>query len=178
MKWLGISILLITPQCFSMHEALQVAIKQSNLKEVEKLIGLLTQVSAKDSAETHPLLKNNHVDFAQLHQLATELAPKRKAKTQTYAHAAVYQRLIAGGGTIVVGTGIFGVCLYHDIHSGEWNIQNLTSIGIASATAIVHGIKEIYLGATNKDAHNDHAKHLAITSLLLKASNQQEPATA
>ena len=156
-----------------MHDAIQLAIKDGNLQEVEKLVELFGHINSKSAHETHPLLKKP-VDFSALHQLAQDLTPERKAQTQTRDHKAVYQRLLTGGGTVLVGVGILGITIYQDYQSGKWALDELIGTAAASFTAIAHGVKEIKLGVCNQDAHDKHAQHLAITHKLLMACNQPD----
>lgn len=170
MKCLGL-IVLLSYQSYCMQDALKAAIQQSNLPKVQKLLAQTNR--AHQPTETEPI-QSKSVNLAQLHQFATQLTAERQALTEYRTHPAVYNRLLMGGGTILVSFFAIGNYFYQAISTKQPDFQSLCAATVAGGTAIVHGCKEINLGIQNQDAKDAHANHLAITHLLLNAQNEQD----
>ena len=171
MKWIPIFILCISHQNYSMHNALKAAIKQNNLHKVQKL---LAQTNTTHQLTESEPIQHDSVDLSELHQLAIQLRAEHQALTEHRSHPAVYNRMLMGGGTIVISLLAVGNYFYQAISTKQYDFQSLCAAGVAGGTAIVHGCKEISLGIQNQDAKDAHANNLAITHLLLNAQNQDD----
>lgn len=174
MKQLIIGLVLASP-LIGMEQAFKLAIKEGNLEKVAQLIAQAQEHSSHHS-ESNPLLaKSESVNFSKLQEFVDALTPERKARTESRAHAAVYKRILIGGGTMAVSALTLGNYLYQSISTQHWNVQDMCTAIVAGGTAIAHGYKELRLGLQNQDAKDAHAKHLAITHMLLNAQNGNAP---
>lgn len=139
-----------------MESALRDAIANGDEHELKKLLKIVP------SATTNLLEKP--VNFEDLHTLAQELAQQKEANAHTLNNRHVYQRGFAAVITILGG----GYAVVDYFMTGNFDQQKLAQI-TGGLLALYHGGNNLYLGLTNRDAHNESARHHAIIAHLKEA---------
>lgn len=156
MKMYGLIILLISINLYGMENTLKDAISRGDEHEIKELLKTIP------SQYTH--LLDTPPNFDELHQYAAELAQRKEENAHTLNNRHVYQRSFAGLITIAAG----GYAVVDYFMTGNFDQQKLAQI-LGGAAALYHGGNNLYLGFTNRDAHNESARHHAIVAHLKDA---------
>ena len=157
MKKLGI-LILFSISIYGMHKEIKDAITNGDEHELKKLLRTPTQDT--------PLLTAN---LDALEQYASELATAKEKNAHTLNNRHVYQRSLVAACSIAGGA--YAVVDY--FKTGNFDQEKLAQI-IGGAIALYHGGNNLFLGLTNRDAHNESARHHAILMHLNKAKNTKE----
>ena len=162
MKLYGFIILLVSINLSGMEEALKDAIKRGDEHELKQLL--------KSVPSQYTRLLDKPINIDDLHQYASELAQEKEQNSRTLNNRHVYQRSLTALLSIAAG----GYAVGDYFITSNFDQQKLAQI-VGGVAALYHGGNNIYLGLTNRDAHNESARYHAIVSHLNEAKQTSSP---